>query len=124
VVAGRLGVVGGVRLSFDDLFAVLVVRAGWAVPVGIPAVRLIDALWQRDFDDVRVQALRLRRQLEADGVVGQDATRVAAGLALHRAQAIIAAVHGVGVRDFRRGLHLRADEAKRLGLFPWHLLDG
>jgi hypothetical protein len=123
VLIRRLGLAAAPPPSLDELCAVIAVRGAWTDPEAVPSIRLIDALWHGDFDDLNAQASRLRRLLAGRGI-GHDGRRVTAGLLLHRAQGVLAPLHGVGVRHFRSILHERAGEAKAAHRFPWHLLDG
>jgi hypothetical protein len=123
VLIRRLDLPVGEQRSLDELCAVIAVRSAWLDPEAVPSLRLIDALWHGDFDDLNRQSVRLRQILGRRGL-GHEATRIAAGLLLHRAQHVLAPVYGVAARRFRDILHARSGDAKAAHRFPWHLLDG
>jgi hypothetical protein len=110
-------------LSLDELCALMLVRADRIEPAAVPAVRLLDALWHRDFDDLATQSLRVRRELLALET-GHDLVRLRAGMLINDCEPIVARTHGVSVARFRAAVRAAANDAKRTHRFPWHLLDG
>jgi hypothetical protein len=124
-VARREGAAGSATLPADmaGLYARLAQANGWPEPWAAASLRLVDALWSGAHEEFAEEARVIRAKLEAEGL-SHDALRVIAGLAVMRAEVVIADAYHMPVSTLRRRMREQAEVAKRRHVFPWHLLDG
>jgi len=107
--------------ALDDLYSLLADQNGWTDVIAPPVLRLVDAYFHGCHDEAAEQAWRVRMLLEAERFPHQ-VRRTLAGLAVMRAEQLLAKAYRVPMARVHARVGTEAETAKALHVFPWHLL--